>query len=305
MKMKNTERNKMKGKYILGTFWIIIAVLLCTILIKDISGRNFWKDGFSLKKIKLGNFVEMAEQKNFEEKKMTYEEILNGEMNELFADITSQGITVTGTRESFVKIQFFGHAEECFSWNLKNKTLSISSKNAGKKYYNPQVVIYVPEGKLDSVKLNVKSGSINVSDLDIKTLEAEAKSGAIKFSEINAQKAMLTASSGAVNCYDFECKNLTVQTSSGSARIEGKILQADVKTTSGAINFKNDSELKENSSFEATSGAVKLSLKPSSQYNFNCEGHLGSVKNALSSNADGNVKIDIKVSSGAIKVEQN
>ena len=120
-----------------------------------------------------------------------------------------------------------------------------------------------------------------------------------------AEKAEISVSSGAINADEVSIGSINVASSSGAIKLQGKILQADVKCTSGTIKVENEVKFEKDSSFTASSGAITLELTPSDEYFFETNATSGSIKNEMDSNRFGNVAIKAKTTSGSIRIRKN
>lgn len=154
------------------------------------------------------------------------------------------------------------------------------------------VEIYVPRGCVMDYSLRTSSGSIRL----------DAKSG----------EAVLSSSSGSIKVYQGGSK-LDVNCTSGSIRIYEPFVSEKLHCSSGSIK-SIAGENSQSVDISCTSGSVCVGLKPENiGYSFSAHATSGSIKDeyhdsrfgndAQSSNGDGKLSIQIRTTSGSIRLD--
>lgn len=326
---------------ILGIIWIVIAValigVLCAFLFK-------WKDsgiGSFFRSIKApvihvgGNGV----------KNLSKEQTFGSDIKEIEANILSLDMEIESTAGSTVKLSYYNGAEEYVTADLSSGVLKIKEDKVFRMFAFkvPRIVIEVPTRVLNRINVEKTSGSCSVTGFDVDSVNFKSSSGSISMNDIQGNKCAIqsssgstsinsssfndiavksssgsikmegvksktndiSASSGSVKLTDVDFDYLKTHTSSGSVKIEGNIAKTDMSATSGSLRFTDNIALSSESSFEAHSGSIKLYLVPSPEYFFDTKVNSGSVKNDLDSNRMGSVPIQVKATSGSIRIESN
>ncbi len=311
----------MKHNYIMGIIWTVVAFFLTVLLIFGIisGSRNI-----SRKIIHIGKDGIDFEGDIMAGGKMTHEEILDGEVQNVEIEVSSLAVGIVKSNDGITRVRYFSDAEKYAESSLSGGLLSVKQTNSifGMFMLNsPKILLSVPDAQYETIKASATSGAISISDLragsfnlkatsgavkanDLETEDfcAETSSGSVKIDDIHGKKAVLNARSGAVKASDVSFDEICAETSSGAVSVSGKILRADLKATSGAVHFEDDAALTGDSSFRTTSGAVKVELKPSSEYYFETSVTSGILKNSLDSNRNGSVTIKASATSGMVKI---
>lgn len=180
--------------------------------------------------------------------------------------------------------------EEKISYNVKNNTLMITGKRSwnifswfGSKKYNV-ITVYAP--KIDSAKLNAKSGDIVVDSFDMNELSTNASSGDVKIENSNTQKVIVDTTSGDINVQNSKLHDSNVNTNSGDINISNTQMEnMDVIAHSGDINIELIEQA--NLKLKAGSGTIKVDGKSyereytesnSSKNNINAEVSSGDIR---------------------------
>ena len=328
---------------ILGIIWAVIAVALIALLLmflfkwKDSGASNF----FRFFKISIESNDGFGGNGNM--KKLTNEQTLSSTMTDLRAEVSSMGVELESTGVSGVKISCYNGAEKYLQYDLSDGVLTLKETKTFRAFAfsAPKVVIQVPSRQLNSINVQKTSGSFSATGFDVNDVYVKSSSGSIKLDDVNAKtiqaistsgsatiygssyddmtvkvssgsvkmegtkasKADITASSGSIKLTDVTFDSLETHSNSGSLKAEGKIGKVNATVTSGSIKLSDSIALTGESSFEAHSGSIKLYLVPSPEYFFETKVSSGSIKNNLDSNRMGSVPINIKATSGSIRVD--
>ena len=300
----------MNRRLILGIIWCVIALALSGLFIKGITSYTtdageFWKEvgSFSL----LGNKNDYMRNgmKSFSSK----EEVFDESVKEIEVDVKSESIEAIKSDEKKIRIEFVDEAEKYTEAKISGNKLSVIQTTRIPGFFfvlrTPKVIIHIPAEKYDKINLQASSGTIKADGLKTDNLTIKASSGTIKVEDTVAEKAEISVSSGTINADEVSIGSINVTSSSGTVKLQGKILQADVKCTSGTIKVENEVKFEKDSSFTASSGTITLELTPSNEYFFETNATSGSIKNEMDSNRFGNVAIKAKTTSGSIRIRKN
>ena len=309
----------MKKGYLLGIIWIIIAAGLSAFLLIALI-RNGGSGYLKL----MGKDDAVMKEEKFVRGKISHEEVFTGQLDELDVEVGSLAVRIEEGNASDVKVSYYAGAELYTETNMSGGKLSIK-QNRSVPFFsvlkNPTIVVSVPKKEYKLISATASSGAITVDGLECKELFVKASSGALNIDDVNAEdlkantssgriklydthgkSAEMKATSGAISAHDLVFDEVKAGASSGAVSVSGKILQADLSATSGAISFEDDVALTKDSSFKASSGAVRIKLTPSSEYCFETSITSGMMKNAFKSNSNGSVLIKASATSGAVKI---
>lgn len=231
-------------------------------------------------------------------------------------------------------------SDELASITTRDNSLIIESGERNKKLfmlgsYNRRIEVYVPLNYENNFEINVSSGAIK-SDESYKfsNFKASGSSGSIKLKDIYADNINISVNSGSVRLENAEASNLRIKSSSGSIKVLKTIGDSTFSSSSGSITVDsivgkidasassgrvrvNIPELKHDVSASAGSGSVNISIPESSSFEFSAETSSGSIKTYFDSNLsygrgkkeasakvgdNPNVKIDLRASSGSVKL---
>ena len=102
------------------------------------------------------------------------------------------------------------------------------------------IVVHLPAGKADSVRITNTFGNIRIDDISITLLEVRSTSGRISGRNLNFTNGTLESSSGNINLNDASWNDLNARTISGQIRIAGADIgegSTQLHTTSGNIQM--------------------------------------------------------------------
>ena len=299
----------MKRNYILGSLWIVIALLLTFLLISGFEGSNKTKRG-------LHNFSKWLE-KNIDdsdwdddwddeagEEDYMKSEINTQQTNEYEAvgirnietNLRSIAVEVSESTDSKIHIDFEDGAEKrVLITNSGSRILVKEMKKKGHLFMSGKVLISLPGDYSESIDIESVSGSVKIRDISLREAEIQAVSGSVNIS----------------NC---DIERLEIEAVSGSIKMEGNYKSVSAQSVSGSIRLESSSELSGRCSFESVSGSVSLAIPASCGYEMEYESMSGSFKDEItglngsksgsSRNGNGDAKITVNTVSGSIKIEK-
>ena len=316
----------MKRRYLLGSLWLCIAVLLCGILIGHLGySKMSWDSIFE----RLAEKIEKSKHFN---KSYSYSKSWNSEDNttttsEKFSfdynlslgsdsdraslengyfvqniesvkvELHSIPLEVVQAEDTMIHADAFGEAEKFCTFTKYGDKLVIKEKKGfgwGEKKKKAHIKLALPKDFDGKTDIESVSGSIRVSGLEFDKLDIESVSGSIVLS-------------------DCKIGELKTESVSGSQKIDGSFDKINAESVSGSVDFTTSKPLSKDSDFSAISGSVKLDLPKSSDYEAEFQTISGSFrdditgvsrkKNGVSRNGRGGVKIDISTISGSIKIQ--
>jgi lia operon protein LiaG len=156
---------------------------------------------------------------------------------------------------------------ECYT---SGSTLYVNVKNNTKTTFgffssSMKLDVYVPSNYANELKLTSSSGSINVKDLKLSTLQCTASSGSTTISNITADSFEYTCSSGSLNASGLITKNTKLSSSSGSKKISGFTGNLRSNSSSGSTRVEYSS-FDNNIDISASSGSVEVTLPENSAF---------------------------------------
>ena len=241
-----------------------------------------------------------------------------GEIDSIDVDLLSESFLITESDDNKIHVKF---EEEAFSKmhdiSVKNKTLFITSENPNilnvGNYHDARICIELPKNSnFQQVNAELKSGSIKVSDIELRAEQVSLKShsGSIKVESVNCEDLTAKSLSGQVKIESLIAKDADCSSLSGSIKIENLIADnfiADSK--SGSIEITAE-KLGKTAKINAISGSVKLALPKNADFSLTCSSTSGSLKSDFGKlkkgvtfkNKGGKADISIKTTSGSVKV---
>lgn len=103
-----------------------------------------------------------------------------------------------------------------------------------------ELTITVPEEKLDSVKLDVNAGDIDVQDLKVDRLEIDADAGDIDVSNVETDKLELDVNAGDVKLSDIVADDMEIEVDAGDLNLSDMaIWKGAVTLHMGDFDFTN------------------------------------------------------------------
>jgi lia operon protein LiaG len=121
----------------------------------------------------------------------------------------------------------------------------------GTTIYRLKLDIYVPENYTGSIRVDTVSGSLNITDFNLKSLTFHSVSGRVRADSMTAGETIF-------------------KTTSGNAEISGIPGNMEFRSVSGNLDAKY-SEFANNISINTTSGKVKLTLPQGSEFYLKAE----------------------------------
>ncbi|MCR4580705.1 MAG: DUF4097 domain-containing protein [Treponema sp.] len=305
----------MKRNYILGTVWIIIALLLCLLLYSGLNNKSKTRrlekniERWIERSIDEGDWEDYMNEEDWEDYENETSDM--SEAADIQNDFSAQGlrninlelrsisIEVTKSEDSRIHVDFLKGAEKRCKLSCSGGKLEIIEKKQRKVHLFTSSVfgtieIRLPAEYTGHINLESVSGSSRFNNLKLESLDIESVSGSITIN----------------NCV---INSLDVEAVSGSIKADGSFEKISAEAVSGSIQVKTDTALKSKSSFECVSGSINLTMPHDSDYILDYESMSGSFtdsitgisgkKSGTSINGSGNVKISVSTVSGSIRVQ--
>ena len=89
------------------------------------------------------------------------------------------------------------------------------------KYPDSYIRIYVPEGRLDSVKLDTDMGSVRVNGIESRYFDTDCDMGEVVYEDVKAEDMNIYADMGRVVFYGSITGQITAELHMGSAELKG------------------------------------------------------------------------------------
>lgn len=308
----------MKRNYILGSLWIVIALLLTVLLIKGfhenknpvngIHSFSQWiekhvdNDDWDSDEWDSEYFDDDWDDENMETiepselaKNTTFEAV---GIKTILTDLGTFPLEISKSSDSKIHIDFEGKAENyCRLSHNGSEILVKEIKRKGGFYthINGKVYITLPESFNNELKIDNVSGSVKIYG-------------------IKAEKASIEAVSGSVSITDCDIKKAKVDTVSGSSKVSGNFEQLNIESVSGSIRAESGRALVGKCDFESVSGSIQLAIPANMGYSMEYETMSGSFKDEIAgvsgskhgkyTHGNGNTEIEVSTMSGSIKIEK-
>ena len=130
--------------------------------------------------------------------------------------------------------------------------------------YSVFIQVYVPEGEMDMILVDLTNGAITINDLEISALDLDTTNGAIRLSNIETSSISAHTTNGGI----FG----TLSSTGGTFSTTNGAIDIDLEAQSGAYNF------------DTTNGSIDINLPSGSDigYNINLDTSIGSIDVNLS-----------------------
>ena len=308
----------MKRNYILGSLWIVIALLLTFLLIKGFRGNKNPVNGIHSFSQWIEKHVDSdnwdsdewdSEYYDYDGDDETMETIDPSELAKnttfeavgiktIFTDLGTFPVEISKSSDSKIHIDFEGKAENyCRLSHNGSEILVKEIKRKGGFYthINGKVYITLPESFDNELKIDNVSGSVKIYG-------------------IKAEEASIEAVSGSVSITACDIKKVKVDTVSGSSKVSGNFEQLNIESVSGSIKAESGKALVGKCDFESVSGSIQLAIPANMGYSMEYETMSGSFKDEIAgvsgskhgkyTHGNGNTEIEVSTMSGSIKIEE-
>jgi lia operon protein LiaG len=232
---------------------------------------------------------------------------LNDNITEIDINLNSQDIKIVNYDGQDLKVQIKSHGNVSSELPMNENGNKLILNTQYDTPSNATISVSIPNKFADkgTFKVVTSSGHIDVSNLNLNTLNLSSASGNINASNLNLSYLSLNSSSGNIN---FDTIKTLMETkftsSSGDIVGSGTLGTVTGSTSSGDINLKFRDSLS-NTSLSTASGSVSLSLPRNLGYKINYEtvsGDLDSPNSELSF-GDGSSLINVNTTSGDLNIK--
>ena len=298
---------KHTGSYVIAAIWIIIALFLGGVLVKELRGSSW---GWNWNIFSIGNWFNGSfTPTDSETIETSYSE---DSVKDFDIELVSASLKVTVGSGSKVNVKITTNLPEDRRPVAKldgSKLVIKTQKNIVNNFnfgqYRTSVEITVPSSFNKSsyassrdIKIDNVSGGVNIENLKAGSFNVEVVSGSIKLIDIDA---------------DY----VDTESVSGSTTVEGKFRKFDIDTVSGSVHIKTSDMVDSKSSVNAISGSVEISIPENNGFTLDYSSVSGTTHNEFtgfksdrktkSGNdvyKNGNVKITVGTVSGGINVKK-
>ena len=257
-------------------------------------------------------------ENKFQESKYVDGEIALSNFDEMDIDLSSLELIIEESDVSKVEYHVLeGYEPEVKVENNKLSIIQDDTKFDIKMgFYEESEYVRVYATKEQLAKINLKSGSIKVYDIDL-TGDVATTSGSIIIDNSKGENLNVKANSGSMKLSNLEYNTLTTEQTSRSSNLSNVNAKTlDCKSVSGSRTLEN--VVSDEISMSVTSGETKINKVEADKIKI--DGGSGSIKaddckigDFVSDSTSGSVKIanstldnaDIKLNSGEIKLELN
>lgn len=208
-----------------------------------------------------------------------------------------------------VTVEYYESGKENFTFKEENGVLIMEGERQpvstiGVDFSFIDTVVTVPTDFRGDVKAVNQMGSMEVEELNVKSLVLENKSGSTEISDVKvARNADITNNSGETILQDVECDNMNFVNSSGGSEISDLTVRQNLSldNRSGAIEI-SDVDVAGEITMDSSTGAIEGTLCGSEKdYTITSSVKMGECN--LPNREGGNRVIRAQVSTGAIEIE--
>mgnify|MGYP001942885151 FL=1 len=189
---------------------------------------------------------------------------------------------------------------------------------SGKMPQTEELYVTIPDDFDQAIRLDSSSGTINMAGLQgLSELDIDVSSGSVMIEEIMTEKFRYDGSSGRLTVQGLNAHESEIAISSGKVILNDISGEIQGESSSGSVEI-NVASLEESIEWQASSGSITLRLPHEASFELSASTSSGSIdsdfpmmvqsqsKRELNGVVgEGGVPIDLKVSSGKIKIEQN
>lgn len=315
---------KHTGSYIIAAIWIVIALLLCGVLVRGMTGSDFGWKLFSFRGLFDGDFSPVATEcieTNYSE----------DSVKAVMVDVVASSVSMTVGSSSRIEVKITTNLPEDRRpvAKMDGDTLSIRTPPNMKTGINftpfkTEVEIKVPSSFNTSkladkrnISIDTVSGSINVENIKAKSFDVDSVSGSIRLTDVTTKSIEADSISGSIKFADVTTDSLNADSTSGSINVSGSIGSFDLDSTSGSVRIETDVMPSSTCSVETVSGSVSVSLPENSGFTLDYSSVSGTTENKFTGfrsdhksrsgkdkYKDGDVKIAVETISGSIHIEK-
>lgn len=203
---------------------------------------------------------------------LVYEEkiIMESNVSEIEIKLTNADVNLIPTSDSTMKARLIGTAttKDNLSVNVAGNKVSIElNHNEGKKLFNLglyepnlQLMVYIPEKLYDLIKLDVKNGGIQATQIQVNQMEANTVKGNVEIGNITATEVNVHSINGKLILWDIDSK-LTGKSENGMISLNEDNLDHSIRLESenGTIEIQTSNE-PTNVTFDADSANGRIDI---------------------------------------------
>ena len=258
-----------------------------------------------------------------------HEENIEAEdIDELFLKCRAGEVRIYKTSEEDIKIIQKGpenfDEREIVDINKDNGKLSIVQDFNKARFFifgfgtrGTIIEVYLPEKEYEKIALECTSGTITIKDIISKNVELKASSGKIELENIKSENMELNLTSGNIEADNIISNYVKANATSGKIELDGEFKNADLKLTSGSIDFTTDVMI-DSLNCKVTSGRMDIIIPENDGFDlessrtsgrFNTEFEILSsmgmnAKNIEGKYKEGGSKIKLEITSGRISLDR-
>jgi len=238
-----------------------------------------------------------------------------GEITEIEIDMTTGNIEIAPSGDFGYEI--YSRVNSSISHSVsggklyikQNERLSWRIFSFGFYSRTEKVIVYLPvSAQLRTVDLKISSGKIDADTINCQTLNLKIASGTARVNNVRSSETIAKVSSGTVSLSGIEAEKLKIDITSGSLKANGiKSHGFSAHVASGTVNLSG--EFLGDSDIGVTSGSVRMDIDGAEgDYRRFFSVNSGSVSvngkrnPGNDSNTGANNSLNVKVSSGSVKV---
>lgn len=293
------------GKLALGLWGVVIFILALVLGIGLIGGPMVQGIGKEL------SADHLIWEKTFDET----------DIKKLALDIQSLEVEVKPVDGEAIKLSYYSSneaAKDTLKAEKNKETLQIKEESSLNFFsqinISKKLVIEIPEYLVAEYELALASGSVKIGSVKMASFKGTVASGSVKmepYYEQTLENLDLQIASGSVKIYGA-VRNLNTEVTSGSFKYDGYYEAGQFKASSGDIKVQTQVQPKV-VDVQVTSGSVKLGMPQPDDVQVNSNVSSGSIKNLYTNGSygegsfkqgTGSTIINVKVSSGSVKIDQ-
>ena len=238
------DSKKWTKKYLLIIWLVTLIVVVAAICghIGNFGGLRWFSDGWHNGNVNLQNY-------DFSNEKIT----------DVVIDMNAADINIQDGSEFSIDASF--PEKYMPTVEVKNGKLTINQHQSVKNIKNfddYKLDIVVPSAGLDSLKIDIAAGDIDIQNINVKKLDLDANAGDIDINDMVADKITVDVNAGDVDVMDTTSKSIEVNANAGDVDITGTYDKIDCDCDLGDIDIDAPNTDRDDIDVDCALGSVNV-----------------------------------------------
>lgn len=255
--------NKKWTKKYLVVIWLVTLIIVIAAVwghIVNVGGFHWFSDGWHNGNVETQNY-----------------DFTNEKVTDITIDMSETDVNIKYGSKFTVDAKY--PEKYAPTVELKNGKLTIVQRDSVKTAASVdgfKLDIEIPENtNLDSLKIEVSAGNIDIKDAQVKEFTIEANAGDIDIKGVAADKVELEANAGDIDINNIKADKVTISANAGDINLmESTVKTADVSVNAGDIDITGDYDKID---CECDFGDVDIIAPNTDRNNINADCSFGSV----------------------------